>query len=182
MSLVDSNTCDLVLDLVTQAVESGDVLITLQLSGVKHRAEVVGVTLEGVVLVSPLLKIPDCIAVPAVGTLELVFKTALLVEELCTLVLEDADTLVGVGDLLGPCVKGSGEVAVPALVISELSGQVTEVAAESLDITESIVTLGVGVMDLSVLRLELSETSVVVKLQARKLGLQSGVILACAVL
>lgn len=96
--------------------------------------------------------------------------------------LEDADTLVGVGDLLGPGIEKTGEVAVPALVVSKLSCHVAEVAAESLDITESVVTFGVGVVDLSVLRLEFSETSVVVKLQARELRLQGGVVLAHTVL
>jgi hypothetical protein len=40
----------------------------------------------------------------------------------------------------------------------------------------------VSVVDLSVLCLELGETSVVVKLQARKLRLQRGVVLAYTVL
>ena len=182
VSLVDANTSVLVLDLNAQAVESGNVLITLQLSGVKRRAKVVGVTLESVVLVGPLLEVPDGITVPGIGTLELVFETALLVKELGTLVLEDADALVGVSDLLGPGIKKGGEVTVPALVVSKLSGHVAEVAAESLDIAEGVVTLGVGIVDLSVLRLELSETSVMVKLQARKLRLQGSVVLAYAVL
>jgi hypothetical protein len=182
VSLVDTNASVLVLDFNAQAVESGNVLITLQLGGVKSRTEVVSVTLESVVLVSPRLEVPDGIAVSGVGTLELVLKTALLVEELCTLMLKDADALVGVSDLLGPGIEEAGEVGVPALVVSKLSGHVAEVAAESLDIAESVVALGVSVVDLSVLRLELGETSVVVKLQARKLRLQGGVVLAYTVL
>jgi hypothetical protein len=182
VSLVDTDTSVLVLDLNAQAVESGSVLITLQLSGVEHRAKVVGVTLESVVLVGPLLEVPDRIAVSGIGTLELVFEAALLVGELGALVLEDADALVGVGNLLVPGIEEGGEVAVPALVVSKLSGNIAEVAAESLDIAESVVTLGVGVVNQSVLRLELSETSVVVKLQTRKLRLQGGVVLANTVL
>jgi hypothetical protein len=182
VSLVDTDTSVLVLDLNAQAVESSDMLVTLQLSGVEHRAKVVGVTLESVVLVGPLLEVPDGITVSGVGALELVFETALLVKELCTLVLEDADALVGVGDLLVSGIEKAGEVGVPALVVSKLSGNIAEVAAESLDIAESVVTLGVGIVDLSVLRLELSETSVVVKLEARKLRLQGGVVLTNTVL
>jgi hypothetical protein len=182
VSLVDVNASVLVLDLIAQAVESGNVLITLQLSGVKSRAEVVSVTLESVVLVSPRLKVPDSIAVSGVGALELVLEAALLVKELCALVLKDANALVGVGDLLVPSIEKAGKVVVSALVVSKFSGHVAEVGAESLDIAESVVTLGVGVVNLSVLCLELGETSVVVKLQARKLRLQRGVVLAYTVL
>lgn len=179
---MDANTGSLVLDLVAQAVDGGNVLITLQLSGVEGRTQAVGVTLEGVVLVGPLLDVPDGIAVPSVGTLKLVLKTTLLVKELSTLVLVDADTLVGVRKLLSPGVEVAAEVCVPALYIAELPRKVTEVAAKSLDVTESVVTLGVGVMNLSVLGLEFGETSVVVELEARERRLQSGVVLAGAVL
>jgi hypothetical protein len=182
VSLVNANASVLVLDLNAQAVESGNVLITLQLSGVKRRAEVVSVTLKSVVLVSPLFEVPDSIAVSGVGTLELVFKTSLLVEEFGTLVLKDADALVGVSDFLVPGIKKAGEVSVSALVVSELPGHVAEVATESLDVAESIVTLGVSVVDLGVLRLELGETGVMVKLQARELRLQRGVVFAYTVL
>jgi hypothetical protein len=136
---------------------------------VKCGTQVVSVTLESIVLVGPLLEIPDSIAVSGVGTLELVFEATLLVEELGTLVLEYADALVGVGDLLGPGIEKASEVGVPTLVISELSGHIAEVATKPLDVAESIVTLSVGVVDLSVLCFEFGEASVVVELQARKL-------------
>ena len=182
MSLVNTDASVLVLDLVAQTVDSGDMLITLKFSGVKHRANVVGVALESVVLVSPLLEVSDSIAVPGVGTLELVLKATLLVQELRTLVLEDADALVGVGDLLGLRIESIGKVTVPTLVVAKISGHVAEVATEPFDVAESIVTLSVGIMDLSVLRFELGETSIVVKLQARKLGLERGVVFAYTVL
>lgn len=182
VGFVNANTSSLILDLMAQAVDGRDVLITLKLSGVKGRTQAVGVTLQIVVLVGPLLDISDGIALPSVGPLKLVLETTLLVEELSTFVLEDADTLVGMRKLLGPGVEMASKVCVPALDIAELPRKVTEVAAKSLDVTESVVTLGVGIMNLSVLGLEFGETSVVMKLEARERRLQSGVVLASAVL
>jgi hypothetical protein len=95
-----AKTSGLVLELVAETLDDGDVLVTLGLGSAKSGAEVVDVPKDGLILHGQGLQLSGDLANPGVGTLELVLQTVLLVKELRSLVLQGAYTLGEVDDLL----------------------------------------------------------------------------------
>jgi hypothetical protein len=140
-----AKTGGLVLELVAETLDDGNVLVALGLGSAKSGAEVVDVPKDGLVLHGQSLQLSGDLANPGVGTLELILQTVLLVEELRSLVLQGTYTLGEVDNLLAGGFELCLEIGVLVPRVGQLSCQVAVVTALSLALVDCAVTLSLTV-------------------------------------
>lgn len=173
-----TQTCGLVLDLVAQTLNRGDVVIALNLDRTKEIPSLVGLTLDSVKPLGKILQLSCCLGVPVIGTLEFILQAVLLVQEFGALVLKGAVAVGEGGVLLTRSLQLSGKVGDLRCQVAVVTLEVPEVASLPLEVVDGAVALRLPFAQLGVASLKIVLVGVVVELQAGEGSLQGVVVFA----